>query len=111
MYYTSVILNEDFGSHEVRACGDAGCVKACVTWSLSNRELLSGLALKTPLSAAEERAPHRGPVLILIFNHSVNVFSFNNSLCLHQSFLSSVSFCFSVSIFFSLPLKMEKPEF
>lgn len=59
-------------------------------------------ALKTPLSAAEERAPHRGPVLILIFNHSVNVFSFNNSLCLHQSFLSPLFHPFaSRYLFFS----------
>lgn len=56
---------------------------------LFDRESLSGFghALETG-RAAGERAPHKGPVLILIFNHSINVCFFNNSLYLHQSFLS-----------------------
>lgn len=78
------------------------CVSVCVftyLWLLSNvcvpsliASYYQHLVLLWKLSLQQQRAPHWGPVLILIFNHSINVFSFSNSLFLQQSFfLSSAS--------------------
>lgn len=60
-------------------------VNAC---ALSLEGSYQDLDMLWKLGVQQERALHSGPVLILIFNFSINVFSLNSSLYLHQSLLS-----------------------